>query len=584
MPNILDLILGRKKPNYASDSDGLTGQGGLYPDDPGDGYQNPAPAPAPTPAPRPKPLPTSQDQSTIPPSAFPGSNSSSISNPYVQGAADYAAAPPERPHPSGLRRALGAVAGMVGGGAVAPLIEYGSKGLSQLDEYDNWENQAKYRLEGAKTITDQQRVEEQAKDRELAQRNLEENRRNQDADREQNNSRLFTEQGGNYISADQPSVEKDYGPQTIGGPSFMPASPANVDRPAKFVPPDQFRSQLPPPPNIQTDNSLTVPGSQVSTGGTMAAPGGYFKTPSNKLEQSMGLQRVQPTKTQTLKEKKEVDEADWRPLAANVASDLGIDPNQRIKPDLVPHYLNAWTQMQNANNKSPVEQERDRTAAVADMEKNGIKFDPRDKQVFIATGRIERPPTINVNSENNLIDRESARFAKPHEKVRDDSNSQIDKINDASVMLDTGASIGKALFIPKLITALVSGAGSGVRITQSEQDAIVRNRGIANNLEGYINSLKGQGNLSSQDIQRAKQVLTAVKSRVQDRRDIAAKAASDINRAGNKNEMNDITDRANDAIKSIELGKPYVIDPTGKVHLFDNQKQADTFKAAIGMR
>ncbi len=141
-----------------------------------------------------------------------------------------------------------------------------------------------------------------------------------------------------------------------------------------------------------------------------------------------------------------------------------------------------------------------------------------------------RPPRENDNAATSALDRETARFAKPHDKAFADANTQLEKINDAQQMVQGGA-IDQALGVPKVMTALISGAGSGVRITQAELSAIAHARGIAGDAEGTIRSWLGQGKLTRQQQQSLNGILSDVKQRVIRKAQIAKDAADEINSA-----------------------------------------------------
>lgn len=86
------------------------------------------------------------------------------------------------------------------------------------------------------------------------------------------------------------------------------------------------------------------------------------------------------------------------------------------------------------------------------------------------------------------MDRLALRIGKPYETALTAGQNQLDTIDEAANMI-RGNAESQALGVPKVMTALVSGPGSGVRITQPELTAIARARGIAGDVEGPINSL-----------------------------------------------------------------------------------------------
>jgi uncharacterized phage infection (PIP) family protein YhgE len=147
-----------------------------------------------------------------------------------------------------------------------------------------------------------------------------------------------------------------------------------------------------------------------------------------------------------------------------------------------------------------------------------------------------KPPTFNVNAATGLLDRESARFAKPHEKSISDATSQLEKINEARSMIN-GPATAQALGIPKVLTALVSGQGSGVRITQAELNSIAKARGISGDIEGFIRKVSGGGTLTPEQQKQLTQVLDDAAVRLREKQKIANDALDRINSAGSRDEI-----------------------------------------------
>jgi hypothetical protein len=141
-----------------------------------------------------------------------------------------------------------------------------------------------------------------------------------------------------------------------------------------------------------------------------------------------------------------------------------------------------------------------------------------------------KPAVTNVNAGLSALDRETSRFAKPYEKGVADANTQLEKIADARSMVNGNAE-SQALGMPKVLTALVSGAGSGVRITQPELNSIAKARGLAGDVEGTLNSWAGKGKLTSTQQQQLTQILDDVKARIEAKQAIHSNALDTINSA-----------------------------------------------------
>jgi hypothetical protein len=166
----------------------------------------------------------------------------------------------------------------------------------------------------------------------------------------------------------------------------------------------------------------------------------------------------------------------------------------------------------------------------------------------------EKPPVTNINAETSALDRESSRFAKAHEKSISDANSQLEKITDARAMVNGNAE-SQALGLPKVLTALVSGQGSGVRITQAELNMIGKARGIEGDVEGFINKLSGKGQLTGTQKQQLTQILDDVKARVLQKQQIANDALDSINSAKSREEIVAADKAARDKLGAMEKGQ-----------------------------
>jgi hypothetical protein len=147
-----------------------------------------------------------------------------------------------------------------------------------------------------------------------------------------------------------------------------------------------------------------------------------------------------------------------------------------------------------------------------------------------------RPPVVNVNAGTAALDRESTRFAKGWEKAGTDANAQLEKIADARAMINGNAE-SQALGVPKVLTALVSGQGSGVRITQAELNMIAHARGIQGDFNGFINRVSGKGQLTPEQQAQLTGILDDVKARISQKSQIANEALDAINGGGTREEI-----------------------------------------------
>lgn len=113
---------------------------------------------------------------------------------------------------------------------------------------------------------------------------------------------------------------------------------------------------------------------------------------------------------------------------------------------------------------------------------------------------------------------------KEYKSVHDDLNkkfatteTQLQNADQAIAEINSGA-MGQAFGTIKSLVALAGGQGSGVRITQAELNSIAKARGIKGDLEGWFNSLAGEGKLSGEQVQQLNSVLSDVKRKGEEKR------------------------------------------------------------------
>ncbi len=147
-----------------------------------------------------------------------------------------------------------------------------------------------------------------------------------------------------------------------------------------------------------------------------------------------------------------------------------------------------------------------------------------------------KPPQVNVNAGASLLDRESARFAKPHEKSVADANSQLEKINEARALIN-GPATAQALGIPKVLIAIAGGQGSGLKVNQAELNSIGKARGIEGDVEGFLRKVSGQGTLTQEQQRQLTGLLDDVSARMVQKQAIANDALDRINSAGSRDEI-----------------------------------------------
>lgn len=147
----------------------------------------------------------------------------------------------------------------------------------------------------------------------------------------------------------------------------------------------------------------------------------------------------------------------------------------------------------------------------------------------------------------------SARLTKPYQAALSSAEAQIGKIDDASSLIGGNAE-AQAIGIPKVLTALVSGQGTGVRITQAELAGIARARGISGDFEGTLNKWSGKGQLSTEQQQQLKGILADARARILQKQQIANDALDEMNRANSEADIAAADTKARQRLTALEGG------------------------------
>lgn len=186
------------------------------------------------------------------------------------------------------------------------------------------------------------------------------------------------------------------------------------------------------------------------------------------------------------------------------------------------------------------------------------------KQVSDLGESGEKPPTVNVNAGVGALDRETKQFGAAHQKGVDTAGAQLEKIEDARNMINGNAE-AQGLGIPKVLTALVGGQGTGVRITQAELTSIAHARGIQGDFEGTLSKWEGKGALSHAQQQQLTQIMDDVRQRIIQKQAIHAGALDAINGASSREQIIAADKDARDKITALENGSGQQQRGTGQV-------------------
>jgi hypothetical protein len=266
--------------------------------------------------------------------------------------------------------------------------------------------------------------------------------------------------------------------------------------------------------------------------------------------------------------------------AVNDALKNQRDPSQ---DPVVQHIADAITSLQ----KQPVTPPGTKTVQI---ERGGkphqVLIDERTGNEVKDLGESgEKPASVNVNAGEAALDREAKQFGAAHAKSLDASQAQLEKIADARAMINGNAE-SQGLGIPKVLTALVGGQGTGVRITQAELTSIAHARGLSGDVEGTLNKLAGKGALSAEQQRQLTSILDDVKNRLVQKQAIAKEAVDNINSASTRSQIVAADKAARQKLSDMETagGSIQVKAPDGSVHAFDSQAQADAFKKLAGIK
>ncbi len=166
------------------------------------------------------------------------------------------------------------------------------------------------------------------------------------------------------------------------------------------------------------------------------------------------------------------------------------------------------------------------------------------------------------NQATSALDRETQQYGADHRKALADASSQIDKIQDARSMLQSGSAEALALAIPKVLTAVVSGPSSGVRITMPELDSIIKARGLGDSFNAFMERMKSGKKITTGQASQLGAVLDDVEKNVLRKQSIHNQALTEIGSAPDRKSIIDADKRSRDAIIQMERGG--VAEPKSK--------------------
>jgi hypothetical protein len=117
------------------------------------------------------------------------------------------------------------------------------------------------------------------------------------------------------------------------------------------------------------------------------------------------------------------------------------------------------------------------------------------------------------------------------------ASSHLDKLDQVKLLITTGTPESIAVAVPNVLTALISGQGTGVRITQAEINQILHARGFGQSIEAFTNKISGKGALDKKTKQDIVSMVDDVSKKVQQKQKQLADTMDEIDNAKTPEEI-----------------------------------------------
>ena len=230
-----------------------------------------------------------------------------------------------------------------------------------------------------------------------------------------------------------------------------------------------------------------------------------------------------------------------------IGSDFKYPPGTQVRADqlhnnLGQQQLEVSKQIGEERMQRLRNQEEDRRQAATFGHEEAMEKQREDFQTQLALGK---PPAF-LNA-IKPIDTE-------YRKGFTDAGNQITKV-DAAKQLVNGNQAGQGLSAAKVLTATVSGQGSGVRITMPELQMFMQARGIKEDAQAWLNHITGNSEYADSQRQQISQVLDDVKSRLMQKQAVYNDGLNKLHAAGNYKDATDVDKNQRQTIVDMESGK-----------------------------
>jgi hypothetical protein len=127
---------------------------------------------------------------------------------------------------------------------------------------------------------------------------------------------------------------------------------------------------------------------------------------------------------------------------------------------------------------------------------------------------------------------------RTYQRNFDLASQQIDKISEATTMIDRGSPTDIAIAVPKILTALVSGQGTGLRINEKEMNRLIKARGLGESIEALASRISGHGDLGQDQRRNLKSLMSDVEDLVSKKQKVFSDTMDKIDSAENLSDIN----------------------------------------------
>jgi hypothetical protein len=143
--------------------------------------------------------------------------------------------------------------------------------------------------------------------------------------------------------------------------------------------------------------------------------------------------------------------------------------------------------------------------------------------------------------------------------------------------------VGDSVAVPELLKVMVSGQGSGFRMTQAEMNSVLGGRPAYDELKARLAHWKAGTTLGPQQRQQMLALAQHVQTKLANKAEAFQWARTNLVGTADPNEHHKIMNRMYQEVNDIDAHPLALRDPAGKLRFFDNQNQIDHFKQAAGI-